>query len=67
MVFVPTRVVEEDDFPRRREAVGHQRVPVVHVPMKCMLKTSGAPPDLPKRRYANRIPAASTNCIGAVW
>src|SRR5208337_2328195 len=31
------------------------------------LSTSGTPPAFPKRRYAKRIPLASTNCVGAVW
>src|SRR6202521_1158184 len=37
------------------------------VPVKCWLKTTGTPPVLPKRRYAKRMPLASTNCVGAVW
>src|SRR5207302_8979203 len=36
------------------------------LPVKCWLKTSGSPLHLPQRRYAKRMPLASTNCVGTV-
>src|SRR5258707_8263269 len=35
-------------------------------PRKCCIKAQGSRVSFPNRRYAKRIPFASTNCVGAV-
>jgi hypothetical protein len=45
-----TCIVEQDDLAILGGAVGTAGSQWSIVPVKCMLKTSGTPPDLPKRR-----------------
>ena len=59
-------IVEQNDFALLGKTVGHRRVPMIHRAHEMHVEDERHVPALPKRRYAKRIPLASTYCVGAV-
>jgi len=64
--MTPRRCVEQDDLAVGGERVGQGGVMVIPGPHE-VLEDQRLRPGTPNRRYAKRIPPASTNWVGAVY